>query len=331
MIFFMEWRLAMATLELSKHALIQYLEDVLDLEESCLQQQSLYDSLGEIASRYSNDNDSAIQLPIDSNAYSGKPYLLISALLAVVSIVSIVWFHFSNNYMALIIFIGSLIGLFVFVKKGFKQNRIYKSYIKKYNDTKKAIEEQENRWESNFKMQHYYTTQQVCVMNKYVETRKLLDAFYEANIIYPAPRYRGIIPVSEFCDYLKSGACNNLPEAYNKYDLMSRLDKISTQLDQIIDNLEAIRNRQYSLYCILRSVQNTNERLLNAVQYYGLQLQNELSRQNEEIRELKGSVDRTNDLNIKIVESTELVNKNVELKRKEDEYRYRMKRLYGIG
>ena len=64
-------------------------------------------------------------------------------------------------------------------------------------------------------------------------TEQELMKYYNLNIIYNSPKYRNMIAVTSFCEYIESGKCSRLDGhegAYNIYDIESRLDKIITEV-----------------------------------------------------------------------------------------------------
>ena len=93
------------------------------------------------------------------------------------------------------------------------------------------------------------------------ETKNTLETYYRKDIIYP--KYRSLIPISSFCDYLQSGVCETLEGhegCYNKFDLEVRLDTIISRIDDVIDNLDQIKFNQHTLY---EEVVKCNEKLDN--------------------------------------------------------------------
>lgn len=93
------------------------------------------------------------------------------------------------------------------------------------------------------------------------ETKNTLEAYYRKDIIYP--KYRSLIPISSFCDYLQSGVCETLEGhegCYNKFDPEVRLDTIISRIDDVIDNLDQIKFNQHTLY---EEVVKCNEKLDN--------------------------------------------------------------------
>ena len=89
-----------------------------------------------------------------------------------------------------------------------------------------------------------------------------LEAHYAQNILFP--KYRNLVAVSSIEEYLLSGRCATLEGAngaYNLYEMELRQNIVIGQLASVLDNLEQVKNNQYSLY-------------------------QELNRANEEIREI---------------------------------------------
>lgn len=87
------------------------------------------------------------------------------------------------------------------------------------------------------------------VLDSQNETRRILEKYYDMNIIYP--KYRNLVAVSSFHEYLASGRCAGLEGtdgAYNLYENEIRQDIIISKLDDIIRHLETIEKNQYMLY-----------------------------------------------------------------------------------
>ena len=95
------------------------------------------------------------------------------------------------------------------------------------------------------------------------ETKALLRRFYDHGPIYET--YQNIVAVCSFYEYLKSGKCDTLrghEGAYNIYDTERRLDLILVKLDAILSNLEAIKNTQVKLYTTLKEGNRKMDALL---------------------------------------------------------------------
>ena len=84
-----------------------------------------------------------------------------------------------------------------------------------------------------------------------------LQLLYDENIIFP--KYRNMVAITTINEYLMSGRCFELEGpngAYNLYEMELRQNIIIGQLAAVIDNLEQIRNNQFSLY---RELVRTND------------------------------------------------------------------------
>jgi len=90
------------------------------------------------------------------------------------------------------------------------------------------------------------------ILDKLDETNEVLDKLYELNIVHP--KYRNMVAVASLYEYFETGRCTTFSGAdgaYNLYESESRQDKIISQLDAVIYNLEDIRNGQFALYSAL--------------------------------------------------------------------------------
>lgn len=88
------------------------------------------------------------------------------------------------------------------------------------------------------------------------EIESILIQLYNINIIYP--KYRDIVAVSSFYQYIDSGRCDTLVGyngAYNIYENELMNKEILSRLDKIIDKLDEIRTIQYVLY---EMIEDTN-------------------------------------------------------------------------
>lgn len=116
----------------------------------------------------------------------------------------------------------------------------------------------------------------------FISTENALKKLYSLDVIFP--KYRTIIPVTMFCEYLESGRCEDLAGAngaYNKYEEELRLDliigsikdvnsilhcvsdqlgRISNQLNRFSEQAEKMRQNQYLLY---QSMQESNRQIEN--------------------------------------------------------------------
>ena len=107
------------------------------------------------------------------------------------------------------------------------------------------------------------------------ESERRLTQIYAEDIIFP--KYRNLVAVASLYEYICAGRCSSLEGhegAYNIYEAEVRLDRIVTQLDQVLAHLDAIQNNQFVLFTavqeinrqcvqILQSVQEINQRSIN--------------------------------------------------------------------
>lgn len=93
----------------------------------------------------------------------------------------------------------------------------------------------------------------------YSATQTVLNKYYSYDIIYP--KYRDFVAVSTFYEYLSSGRCTSLAEAYNMYEdeLIKKL--MLRKLDDIIERLDSIRDNQYMLYTAIQDINNNTRKL----------------------------------------------------------------------
>jgi len=91
------------------------------------------------------------------------------------------------------------------------------------------------------------------------ESKKTLEKIYASNVIFP--KYRNMVMVCSLYEYICSGRCDTLDGhegAYNILEMEIRLDRVVTQLDQVIDALERIQHNQYIIYT---AIQDANRQL----------------------------------------------------------------------
>lgn len=168
----------------------------------------------------------------------------------------------------------------VLKEKALNENEIeYESKLKNYEASKKNIESEISQI-INIKTNVRNNVVENCdkllredinTINKkaieyeldYIEkkVKELIDSrekMYNINVIYG--KYRNMIAMSSFADYLLSNRCEKLEGengAYNLYEQESRADVIIVKMDQIIDKLDSIEQNQYFLYNELSQINNS--------------------------------------------------------------------------
>ena len=94
------------------------------------------------------------------------------------------------------------------------------------------------------------------------KTYEACNKLYDLNIIFG--KYRNPVALATFYEYLMAGRCVSLDGAdgaYNLYEAEIRANMIIFQLSEVIENLEKIRENQYTIYSQLVSMQGTLETL----------------------------------------------------------------------
>lgn len=136
-------------------------------------------------------------------------------------------------------------------------SRINKSYPVEYEEYKEKVSIHDSKV-ADIMLQH--TDMLKCL-------EKSINIVYEENVIFP--KYRNLVAITAINEYLMSGRCDKLegPDgAYNLYEMELRQNIIIAQLSSIIDNLEQIRNNQYSLYEELQKSNYTINEILAETQ-----------------------------------------------------------------
>lgn len=100
----------------------------------------------------------------------------------------------------------------------------------------------------------------------YNRTTELLDKYYAMDVIYP--KYRNFVAISSFYEYLLTGRCNTLEGhggIYDTFEYESRLDRIVTKLDDILESLEDIKSNQFQLYTAINSGFNQSNAMYTSI------------------------------------------------------------------
>ena len=90
------------------------------------------------------------------------------------------------------------------------------------------------------------------------------NELYSYDIIFG--KYRDVVALSSFYEYLMSGRCSSLDGAdgaYNTYENEIRMNRVIAQLDTVVSSLEDIKQNQYMMYQELRNI-NTSLHHLNS-------------------------------------------------------------------
>lgn len=143
----------------------------------------------------------------------------------------------------------------------FRHDEYRKSY-EKFIEQKSLVEKQyRSDYEFYEKSVNIFNERRTKAIEEYQKSHKALtealEDLYNEDIIFP--KYRNLVAITAINEYLMSGRCDRLegPDgAYNLYEMELRQNIVIGQLSCIVDNLEQIKNNQYSLY---QELQKSNQ------------------------------------------------------------------------
>lgn len=133
----------------------------------------------------------------------------------------------------------------------------YKDRLEKYEVKRVKVEEEYNE---QIKAYHIAESALKQLDKPLSETQQILEKLYSADIIFP--KYRNMVAMCTIYEYFAAGRCtelNGADGAYNLYESELRQNLIINRLDTIIEQLDAIKANQYTLYTELKK---TNEILV---------------------------------------------------------------------
>ena len=133
----------------------------------------------------------------------------------------------------------------------------YKDRLEKYEVKRVKVEEEYNE---QIKAYHIAESALKQLDKPLSETQQILEKLYSADIIFP--KYRNMVAMCTIYEYFAAGRCtelNGADGAYNLYESELRQNLIINRLDTIIEQLDAIKVNQYTLYTELKK---TNEILV---------------------------------------------------------------------
>ena len=160
---------------------------------------------------------------------------------------------------------------------------------KEYENTKAAIAEQLQLLDSA-------TTPGILIKNmidreiKTAETTlkesiECKNKLYDCDVIFE--KYRNVVAVSMFCEYISSGRCDTLEGkdgTYNLYESEIRANIVISNLSKIVDSLEKIKENQYMIYSKLDAIERSLSRL-NSCMYDATQSLEKMDKQLGKIEE----------------------------------------------
>ncbi len=127
----------------------------------------------------------------------------------------------------------------------------------RYNNTMKSYEISLKTYKDKiepYKKQISSYKENINGFNKYINT---LEKAYNQSLSFIYPKYRNIVCVCQFTQYIESGRCDRFDGpygCYNLYENESRLDLIIDKLDVVISKMDQIMQNQTEIITVLKSI-----------------------------------------------------------------------------
>ena len=194
-------------------------------------------------------------------------------------------YHVSKSGLCFVVgFAVALVGVAVFgvVMSTAREER--KQAPEKLRQYEKDVAENERQMQANRKALTLVNQDYEVLRQRYNKAALLLQKYYDLNIIYP--KYRGIVPVAMFVQYLESGIVYQLegPDgAYSRYEDELFRQLIINKLDVIVTRLDDIRSTQYEL---ANSLEKSNQQIMELNSHTEIQSYNTMQT-NAEVKALK--------------------------------------------
>ncbi len=275
---------------MGKEELIQYFEDAIALETAVITQENF---ISQFEAMSKNKKPVLVERKVqvaepDPNGLDSETNVVtffIAGMTAMLLYVQSFEFGAAEPsfwpLIAMAIIDGIILAIYLPERKKWKQ--YYSEQRRKYEeDCDLCRKENENRKEKFIYNQECWkdscTKMRTTLEKPLKETKENLERVYAKNIIYP--KYRNLPALTSIYEYYVTGRCEELSGPYGAYNLYEdevRKDKIISQLNTVIANLEQIKQNQYKLYeqvCQIQSNTNRMVRELNATKGYVIELTN---------------------------------------------------------
>ena len=275
---------------MGKEELIQYFEDAIALETEIITQENL-------VSQFEAMSENKKPVLVERKVQAARPDAdgfdteTNAATFFLVTFTSIFLFTQLMEFSAaepsfwpligMAILDGIILAIYLPEKKKWEEK--YSEQMDMYNeDCNLCRKENENRKEKfayNQKCWEDSCTKMRATLEKPLkETKENLEKVCAKNTIYP--KYRNLPALTSIYEYYVTGRCEELSGPYGAYNLYEdevRKDKIISQLNTVIANLEQIKQNQYKLYEQVCQIQSNTNRMvweLNAIKGYVIELTN---------------------------------------------------------
>ncbi|MBQ8804448.1 MAG: hypothetical protein IJZ53_12500 [Tyzzerella sp.] len=265
----------------SIQTMTEYLRQIVEIESSVYSQEEVIKKAHQEfklkeSRRWENSGKlSKPDMPRYETEYNGVSCIIGGIVLLGVSFVfGLNLLFLENLFLLLLVIFTGVFGAYM-IDVGWKTKAVKESNRKKREEYEEAMKKYEGAYmkEKERDSEQYEITKKnykemVLELEKVRDaTKKVLQKLYSVGWIYP--KYRNMIAMCTIYEYFSSGRVTALagPDgAYNLYESELRQNMIVNRLDQIISQLEEIKNNQYTLYLELRKTNRILEGVAKDIQ-----------------------------------------------------------------
>lgn len=263
-------------MDLEGKNLVDYFERIKNLEVSLYQQNVLYKMLQQQVNAILDVPEPELE-PAKQGEYEFGIMLLIWICCGVVGFVIPANIFLGHTMLSILgIGVGALVGWLIvknMMDNEDKRVRARNAIINENNSI--IIKEHNEKMRVQKEKAGIVQREMQSLQVTYNETYRLLQTMYNLDVIYP--KYRGLIPICSFYEYLVSGRCTTLEGyegAYNIYENEIRMNMILTKLDDIINRLDVIAQNQRMLYSEINEGNRISQAIANSLSVTAQKLEN---------------------------------------------------------
>ncbi len=149
-----------------------------------------------------------------------------------------------NNF--IFVYIGLIVGIIIAIYTIIEENQ---NINYEYKKNQREIEKDKERVDKENELIVKYRNTQNLYLKNVNSCNQALKQLYDLDIIFP--KYRNFIAISQIYEYYMSGRCTSLEGhegAYNIFESEARQNIIILQLNNVLNQLEQIKQNQYLIY-----------------------------------------------------------------------------------
>lgn len=143
--------------------------------------------------------------------------------------------------------------------------RRYSKKMKKYEKENAEIDKANNLQLEKYGKQKKIIIGRInCIDKDLQDVESTLSKYYDLDVIYP--KYRNLVAITTFIEYLESGRCSSLygyTGCYNVYEQEIRQNAIIGKLEQVLVSLEQVKKIQFATYLAIQQSNALQSAMLN--------------------------------------------------------------------